>query len=189
MRAYGQSGKVIVDIITLDSEACAPCQYMVDAVRRVAPEFDGIVVWREHKIKYRESLVFMTSLMVRNVPTICIDGVIKFVSQIPPRDQLIAAIQERVNDKLRIKIASRKASLYVLGDGGETCQNVKNRCEQAITELGADAQVHMVTDEAVIASYGVAPMQTPAIVMAKYQLKATKTVPEVSIIKEWLKDV
>ena len=68
----------------------------------------------EHKIKYRESLVFMTSLMVRNVPTICIDGAIRFVSRIPPRDQLIAAIQDRINEKFRMKIARRKASLYVL---------------------------------------------------------------------------
>ena len=96
MRDYGQADKVIVDIVTLDSEACAPCQYMVDAVQKVAPEFEGIVVWREHKIKHKESLVFMTSLMVRNVPTICIDGQITFVSRIPPKQELIAAIQRRI---------------------------------------------------------------------------------------------
>ncbi len=189
MREYGQADRVIVDIITLDSEACAPCQYMVDAVKKVAPEFEGIVVWREHKIKYRESLVFMTSLMVRNVPTICIDGEITFVSRIPPRDQLIAAIQKRINEKFRLKIASRKASLYVLGDGGEACQEVLQRCERAIMELGIDAQVSVVTDNATIASYGIVPVQTPAVVMAHYDLKSTKAIPEVLVIKEWLKDV
>ena len=143
MREYGQADKVIVDIITLDSEACAPCQYMVDAVKKVAPEFEGIVVWREHKIKYRESLVFMTSLMVRNVPTICIDGEIRFVSRIPPRDQLIAAIQDRINEKFRMKIARRKASLYVLGDGGAACQELVQQCERAVAELGTDTHVHM----------------------------------------------
>lgn len=189
MREYGQADKVIVDIITLDSEACAPCQYMVDAVQKVAPEFEGIVVWREHKIKHPESLVFMTSLMVRNVPTICIDGEIRFVSRIPPRDQLVAAIQERINDKFRMKIARRKASLYVLGDGGVECQEVMARCERAIAELGADAQVSLLTDPATIASYGVAPVQTPAVVMARYVLKSTRRMPEVPIIKEWLKEV
>ena len=84
MSHYGRADRVIVDIITLDSEACAPCQYMVEAVQKIAPEFDGIVEWREHKIKYRESIVFMTSLLVKNVPTICIDGQITFVSRIPP---------------------------------------------------------------------------------------------------------
>jgi uroporphyrinogen decarboxylase len=189
MREYGQADKVIVDIITLDSEACAPCQYMVDAVQKVAPEFEGIVVWREHKIKHRESLVFMTSLMVRNVPTICIDGEIRFVSRIPPRDQLVAAIQERINDKFRMKIARRKASLYVLGDGGPECQEAIAQCERAIAELGADAHVSLVNDPATIASYGVAPVQTPAVVMARYVLKSTRRIPQVAIIKEWLKEV
>ena len=41
MRDYGQADKVIVDIITLDSEACAPCQYMVEAVKTDRPEFEG----------------------------------------------------------------------------------------------------------------------------------------------------
>ncbi len=189
MREYGQADKVIVDIITLDSEACAPCQYMVDAVQKVAPEFEGIVVWREHKIKSRESLIFMTSLMVRNVPTICIDGKIAFVSQIPPRDQLIAAIQKRINEKFRMTIARRRASLYVLGDGGAACAEVKTQCEKAIAELGSEAQVHIVTDPQLIASYGVTPVETPAVVMARYQLKTTRRLPEVSVIKEWLKEV
>ncbi len=74
----------------------------------------GIVEWHEHKIKYRESLVFMTSLMVRNIPTICIDGKIEFVSRIPPKDELIAAIQRRINEKLRLMIKQKKASLFLL---------------------------------------------------------------------------
>ena len=189
MREYGQANQVIVDVITLDSEACAPCQYMVDAVKQVAPEFEGIVIWREHKIKYRESLVFMTSLMVRNVPTICIDGEIRFVSRIPPRDQLIAAIQDRINDKFRMKIARRKASLYVLGDGQAEFQELAERCQRAVAELGADAQVIPITDPQAIASYGVAPVQTPAVMVARYVLKSTRRVPEIAIIKEWLKDI
>lgn len=189
MRDYGTANKVVVDIVTLDSEACAPCQYMVDAVKKVAPEFEGIVEWREHKIKYRESLVFMTSLMVRNVPTICIDGQITFVSRIPPRDELIAAIQKRINEKFRMKIQRRKASLLVLGDGGEACQQLKEHIDRAVTELAAEVSVEIVTDEDVIASYGIAPIQTPAVVLARYALKSSRTIPEVAIIKEWIKDV
>ena len=185
---YGQSDKVIVDIITLDSEACAPCQYMVDAVRKIAPEFDGIVEWREHKIKYRESLVFMTSLMVRNIPTICIDGQIEFVSRIPPRDELIAAIQKRINEKLRLMIKQKKASLFLLTNN-EAEVAVEENIKTAIAELGVDVHFEKITDEKVINSYGVAINQTPAIVMAKYQLKSTKAVPEIIIIKEWLKDI
>ena len=48
MSEYGKTDKVVVDIITLDSEACAPCQYMVESVKSIAPQFENIVEWREH---------------------------------------------------------------------------------------------------------------------------------------------
>jgi MtaA/CmuA family methyltransferase len=184
----GASDKIIVDIITLDSEACAPCQYMVEAVRKITPEFEGIVEWREHKIKYRESLVFMTSLMVRNVPTICIDGQIVFVSRIPARDELIAAIQKRINEKLRLKIARRNASVYILGKGDEASQKIRANTEKAMRELGADVEIIDITDEKEIASHGLSPVMLPAVVVARYQVKSTKTIPESAIIKEWIKE-
>jgi uroporphyrinogen decarboxylase len=186
---YGNSDKIIVDIVTLDSEACAPCQYMVEAVKKVTPEFEGIVEWREHKIKYRESLVFMTSLMVRNVPTICIDGQITFVSRIPARDELIAALQRRINEKMRAKIQQRKASLYILGDGGPDCAKIRANTEKAIKELGADVDIIEVRDPQKIYAYGISPVMLPAVVVARYQVKSTRVVPEPAIIKEWIKDV
>lgn len=189
LKEYGKADKVIVDIITLDSEACAPCQYMVDAVKRVTPEFEGIVEWREHKIKYRESLVFMTSLMVRNVPTICIDGEIVFVSRIPPRDELIAAIQKRINEKFRLRIQQRKASIYILDSGCEKTGMIEENLKTAIQELGIQVDVEKITDPETIQSYGVAISQTPAVVLAKYQVKSLRRTPEVIAIKEWLKEL
>jgi uroporphyrinogen decarboxylase len=187
MSQYGQSDKVVVDIITLDSEACAPCQYMVESVKAIAPEFEGIVIWREHKIKYRESLVFMTSLMVRNIPTICIDGQITFVSRIPKKDELIAAIQNRIFEKLKIKIQRKRGEFLILGDGGEECQQVATVLQQAAVELGSDVEVRMITDENAVYSYGLSPGQTPAVVMARYQVKSARRVPEVNVAKEWIK--
>lgn len=189
LQEYGRADKVIVDIITLDSEACAPCQYMVESVKAVAPEFEGIVIWREHKIKHKESLVFMTSLMVRNVPTICIDGEIRFVSRIPARDDLIAAIQKRINQKLRLKIQSRKATIYVLGEAGDAFKKAKEHVKKAVTELGADIAVETVTDPKKIAAFGYPPSMAPVIMLARYQLKSARHVPEVQIVKEWIKDL
>lgn len=187
LRDYGQADKVIVDIVTLDSEACAPCQYMVEAVRKVAPQFEGIVVWREHKIKHKDAIVFMTSLMVKNVPTICIDGRITFVSRIPPKEELIAAIQKRINEKLKIKIKRRRASLFILGKNERECTETLARVRQAARELGADIGVQVVTDAREIQSYGV--VLTPAVALARYQVKAEGAIPEVPIIKEWIKDI
>lgn len=188
MSEYGQADKVIVDIITLDSEACAPCQYMVEAVRAVAPEFEGIVKWREHKIKHHESLVFMTSLMVKNVPTICIDGQITFVSRIPRRDEMVAAIQRRIIDKLRIKIQRRRATLFILGDESEKTAAVLDNVDKAIRELGAEVEVRLVRDENEFYAHGLSPVQKPAVVLARYQVKSAKGVPEVCAIREWIKD-
>ncbi len=189
LQEYGHSDKVIVDIITLDSEACAPCQYMVESVKAVTPEFEGIVEWREHKIKYRESLVFMTSLMVRNVPTICIDGQITFVSRIPARDQLIEALQKRINEKLRIRIGRRRATLFLLGAEGEAMARAEAAAKTAIEELGADVELVRTQDEAEIRRLGYLPSQCPAFVVGRYQLKSSRHVPPPAIIKEWLKDV
>ncbi|TWU35121.1 uroporphyrinogen decarboxylase family protein [Novipirellula artificiosorum] len=187
MSEYGRTEKVIVDIITLDSEACAPCQYMVEAVQRITPEFEGIVQWREHKIKYREEIVFMTSLMVKNVPTICIDGQITFVSQIPPRDELIAAIQKRINQKMRDRIREQHASVFVLGESEEACEETRQGVERAITELGSDVTVSVVTDPFEIRRFGIPMSQTPAVVTAKYRVQSTQSLPPTAIIKEWIK--
>ena len=63
------------------------------------------------------------------------------------------------------------------------------RAERAVDELGAEVEVRLITDEKEMHELGVAPVQTPAVVLARYQLKSTHTIPEVAIIKEWLKDV
>jgi hypothetical protein len=187
MQDYGKTEKVVVDIITLDSEACAPCQYMVEAVKKIAPQFIGIVEWREHKIKHQHSLRFMTSLMVRNIPTICIDGKITFVSRIPPKEELIAAIQRRIYEKLQYKIRTRSGSVLILGKSSTEIDILKSRVKAAIEELGSDIQIEEVTDEKEILSYGV--VRTPAIVVAQYKIKSEDGVPSVPIIKEWIKDI
>jgi len=189
MADYGQQDKVIVDIITLDSEACAPCQYMVDAVRKVAPEFQDIVEWREHKIKYRESLVFMASLMVRNIPTICIDGHITFVSRIPPRDELIAAIQKRINEKFRMGILQRQGAIHLVGEDNPDTEKVFEVLDRAVKELGADVPIRRVRDEKRFKDYGLLKSQTPAVYTVKYRLRSRSKAPEIAAVKEWVKDL
>lgn len=187
MSEYGRSDKVIVDIITLDSEACAPCQYMVESVKAIVPQFEDLVIWREHKIKSPESVQFMASLMVKNVPTICIDGDIKFVSVIPSRDELIQAIQARINKKLRIKIRRKQTKVIILTDDSEASDETIDNVKTAIKELGVDVEAVPMDDPEVAASYGV--KKFPAVILCTSQLKTWSEVPEVKIIKEWLKDI
>ena len=187
MKDYGQSDKVIVDIITLNSESCAPCQYMVEAVKQVAPQFEGIVEWREHAIKKMDAVTFMSSLMVKNIPTICIDGKIAFVSQIPPKSELIAAIQKRINKKLKLKIKSKRSELLILGENENENNELKKIIERATTELGKDVEVKIISDKAQMASFGV--VNGPAVVSVKYKLKSESEIPSLEVVKEWIKEL
>ena len=187
MKDYGQSDKVIVDIITLDSESCAPCQYMVEAVKRVAPQFEGVVEWREHAIKKMEAVTFMSSLMVKNIPTICIDGKIVFVSKIPPKGDLIAAIQKRINEKLKLKIKSKRSEILILCEEKNECKALNAKIERATTELGKDVEVKIISDKAQMAAFGV--VKGPAVVAVKYKLKSEGSQPSLEVIKEWIKEL
>ncbi len=187
MREYGQSDKVVVDIITLDSESCAPCQYMVEAVKKVAPHFEGIVEWREHPIKKLEAVSFMSSLMVKNIPTICIDGKIAFVSKIPPKQDLIEAIQKRINEKLNLKIRSKKGEIFILGEKEEDCTEVIRVLKLAMTELGKKLDYKIITEEDQRVTFGI--VETPAVIVADYKLKSQGAIPSLEVVKEWIKDI
>lgn len=187
MKDYGQSDKVIVDIITLDSESCAPCQYMVEAVKRVAPHFEGVVEWREHPIKKMEAVSFMSSLMVKNIPTICIDGKIVFVSQIPPQNLLIEAIQKRINEKLKLKIKSKRSEVLIFGETEQECKEVTKRVKRAVAELGKSTSISVITDKTQMAAFGI--KKGPAVVMVNYKLKSEVNVPSLDVIKEWIKEI
>jgi MtaA/CmuA family methyltransferase len=184
---YGKSDRVIVDIITLDSESCAPCQYMVEAVKEVAPHFEGLVEWREHSIKNLEGVTFMSSLFVKNIPTICIDGKIKFVSQIPPRNELIRAIQNRINEKLKIRLRVKQGEILLLGKSTEEIAPLLEKTRQAIAELGVTIEVREETNPEVIQSLGV--MLTPALVSIKYKIRSESGQPGTDVIKEWIKEI
>lgn len=88
--------KVVIDIITLDSSSCAPCQYMVEAVAHAVKEIDAKIEYHEHRIKDKEGVEMMMALGVQNLPTIVINGDVKFISQIPPKDELVGTIKEYV---------------------------------------------------------------------------------------------
>jgi MtaA/CmuA family methyltransferase len=184
---YGKSDRVIVDIITLDSESCAPCQYMVEAVREVAPHFEGLVEWREHSIKNLEGVTFMSSLFVKNIPTICIDGKICFVSQIPPRNELIRAIQNRINEKLKIRLRVKQGEILLLGRSAAEIEPLREKTRQAIAELGVSIEITEETNPDIIQSLGVT--QTPAWVSVKYKIRSESGHPGTDVIKEWIKEI
>ena len=91
---YDMANTVLIDVITLDSTSCAPCQYMMEAVEKAAEAAKPICYINEHKIKVRQGIGMMVKLGVKNLPTICINGEVKFASIIPDQKTLVAAIEE-----------------------------------------------------------------------------------------------
>lgn len=98
---YSSLPHVVIDVVTLDSASCAPCQYMMDAVHRAAVAVCKPVVVKEHRISAREGIAAMQKLGVKNIPTICIDGQIAFVSLIPDLRTLTARIELAVAAKVK----------------------------------------------------------------------------------------
>ncbi len=85
-----------VDVITLDSASCAPCQYMMSAVLKAAEPFGERVDVTEYKIKERDGIKMMKRLGVKKIPTICIGSKVIFSSITPPVDQIYDSICERL---------------------------------------------------------------------------------------------
>jgi len=95
---YKSANTVLIDVITLDSTSCAPCQYMMEAVQKAAAEANTLCYIHEHKIKMRRGIGMMVKLGVKNLPAICINGEVKFASIIPDQRTLVAAIEEAAGE-------------------------------------------------------------------------------------------
>jgi len=96
---YANEQQVIVDCITLDSESCAACQYTMEAVLASAQPLGDKVKVIEHKIKEKEGVACMLKLGASNVPTIAVDGEIKYVSILPDNSELTACFQAAADRK------------------------------------------------------------------------------------------
>ena len=74
--------------------------------------------------------------------------------------------------------------VQILGTGCAKCEKLKKNVEQAIQELGVEAQVEKVTDITKITNFGV--MMTPALVV-NGQVKVVGKVATPEEIKAFLK--
>jgi MtaA/CmuA family methyltransferase len=96
---YANEKKVIVDIITLDSDSCAPCKYMIEGVKVAATGLEDKLEFKEHRVKTPEGIGCMIALGVKNIPTIVIDGVIRYVSIIPGSHELRKTFLDEIASK------------------------------------------------------------------------------------------
>jgi small redox-active disulfide protein 2 len=73
--------------------------------------------------------------------------------------------------------------IEILGSGCAKCKKTKEIAEQAVAELGINADILKVEDINAILNYGV--MVTPAFVIDG-DIKIAGKVPTVEKVKEWL---
>ncbi|MDZ7272081.1 MAG: thioredoxin family protein [candidate division KSB1 bacterium] len=99
MKEEAMAEKVFIEVLTLDSRACSPCQYMVEAVKRVVVHYPGRIEWRETLIKTREGMERVRKLGVSKLPSLLINGVPEFVSIIPSEHELRAAIERQLGPR------------------------------------------------------------------------------------------
>jgi uroporphyrinogen decarboxylase len=96
---YASNKHITVEVGTLDSTSCAPCQYMYEAVVKASQEFGDQVKVIEHKISTKKGLGYMMKLGITSIPTICIDGEVAFSSIIPDQESLKKSFKERLAAK------------------------------------------------------------------------------------------
>ena len=96
---YAGSDKVIVELFLLDPEQCAACTYMKASAVDAYDDMKDIAEIREYKYFIKEDIARTRKMGIANLPTMCIDGELKFISIIPAKDELLTAVKEAYDKK------------------------------------------------------------------------------------------
>jgi len=96
---YANLKKPLVEVFTLDSAQCAACGYMMGAANQAIKIFGDKIDVVEYKFIYKENIARCVKMGVENLPSMYINGELKFKSIIPSKEELEKTIQE-VLDKM-----------------------------------------------------------------------------------------
>ena len=91
---YGSLTNPLVEVFTLDSSTCPACGYMKLAAERAVEELGEAAGMVEYKITTPENIARMKRMGIKNLPSILINGELRFSSIIPSNSELITAINE-----------------------------------------------------------------------------------------------
>jgi len=91
---YEKLAVPLMEVFTLDSATCPACGYMKLAAERAVDELGDRVSMVEYKITTPENIARMQKMGIKNLPSILINGELKFSSIIPSNSELIIAINE-----------------------------------------------------------------------------------------------
>lgn len=92
---YDRMDKVLVELFLLDPDQCAACTYMLHSVEDAFHDTENlsdIAEYRSYRYCIREDIARTKKMNIRQLPSMCIDGKVKFSSIIPSRQELLNAI-------------------------------------------------------------------------------------------------
>lgn len=91
---YEHLEKPFMEVFTLDSSTCAACTYMMGAANEAKEAFGDQIDMIEYKFTKKENIARCKKMGVKNLPSIYINGKLKFSSIVPAKEELEAAIKE-----------------------------------------------------------------------------------------------
>lgn len=91
---YESLTKPLIEVFTLDSATCAACTYMMQAADLMKEEFADKIDLVEYKFTKKENIARCTKMGVKNLPSIYINGQLKFSSIIPSKLEFSNTIKE-----------------------------------------------------------------------------------------------
>lgn len=91
---YDNLIKPLIEVFTIDSSTCAACGYMKLAAIEMLKIFEEKIDVVERKITELDNLYRLEKLGIKNLPTLTINGVPKFISIIPNRIELSREIEK-----------------------------------------------------------------------------------------------
>lgn len=89
---YEHLEKPLVEVFTLDSATCAACTYMMGAANEAKKTFGDAIDLVEYKFTKKENIARCKKMGVPNLPSMYINGELKFRSLVPAKEELEAAI-------------------------------------------------------------------------------------------------
>ena len=91
---YANLKKPLIEVFTLDAATCAACTYMLAAALQAKDEYGDRVDFKEYKYTIREDIARTKKMGVQKLPSIYINGEVKWSSIIPSREQLLAEVEK-----------------------------------------------------------------------------------------------
>ena len=93
---YDRLEKPLIEVYTLDSDTCAACTYMMAAANIAKNAFGDQIEVVEYKYTSKENIARCIKMGVPNLPSMYINGELKYKSLIPTKTELYQVIKEKL---------------------------------------------------------------------------------------------